>query len=72
MSSLAEVGDQRDALIEAALKVVLFGLAIAHDDTALKATLKAEQELALAARDLTNAINDLPPGKHPKGWATNG
>jgi hypothetical protein len=68
MSGLAEVSDQRDALIEAALKVVLFGLAIAHDDTALVATLKAEREMAFTARDLTAAIDDLPLERQLRGW----
>jgi hypothetical protein len=72
MSSLSELIPIRERVVSAALKVVLFERAISDDSTSLNAVLKAEHELAIAARDLTNAIDDLPPGKHPKGWATNG
>ena len=68
MSNLAEVKAQADALIEAALKVVLFERAIAHDDHALNATLKAEHELSLAALALVAGIDEMPPEKQPRGW----
>ena len=68
MSNLAEVKAQADALIEAALKVVMFERAIARDDHALNATLKAEQELALTAKALTAAIDEMPFERQPKGW----
>jgi hypothetical protein len=68
MSNLSEVMEQREAVITAALKICLFEKAIASDPKALNAALKAEDELALAAKALVDAINDLPPGRHLKGW----
>ena len=70
MSNLPELIPIRERVIEAALKVVLFERSISDEPSSLNAVLKAEHQLAIAARDLTNAIDDLPPGRHPKGWAT--
>jgi hypothetical protein len=70
MSPVAPVREEYDAAIDAALEAVQQQLRIATDPAALLLTLKAEERFLLAARDLTNAIDDLPLGKHPKGWAT--
>lgn len=38
------------------------------DDDGTAALLDAETAMELAARDLVNAVDDLPPGARPKDW----
>jgi signal transduction histidine kinase len=35
----------------------------------MRAVNRAEDALELAARDLTNAVDEVPPVARPKGWA---
>ena len=54
------------------LALLLAENSIADDPKAAAATVRSETDLELAARDLTNAIDDLPPLERPKGWTLAG
>jgi hypothetical protein len=63
------VAESREDVIRAALEVVTIERRLSDDDTAMVALTEAEDRLAIAARTLTRAVNDLPAGRQPKGWA---
>jgi hypothetical protein len=55
--------------VETASLVLLAAELNLDDETASIATLKtAEDSLALAARDLARAVDELPMDKRPQGW----
>lgn len=56
------------ACLGAALDVLRHEMTLPGDSPSLAQLRKAEEALALGARDLTNAIDDLPPSQQPKGW----
>lgn len=59
----------RAELIRAAIQC----LAAEHAEESADADAQAEysdERLAIAARDLTNATDDLPPAERPIGWET--
>lgn len=62
----------RERLLRASI-AVLGAERMLHVDAPAMGRLKAaEDEMSLAARDLTNAVDDSPPRDWPKDWATSG
>jgi hypothetical protein len=60
--------EAREAVLTAALDVLRHERRLASDSPGIAKLRHAEDALALSARDLTNALDDLPPGDQPKGW----
>lgn len=60
----------RHALIGIALEVLAAEHSLSDDETSTGKLLDAEERLDLAARDLTNCVDDLPPTAWPRGWRT--
>lgn len=56
-------------ILRAALDVLRYEQALADDSPPLAYLKKAEDAMALAARDLARAVDALPVVQHPKGWA---
>ena len=69
-TNLPELIPLRERVITTALKIAAAEREISDDPASLNVVLKLDRELFLACRDATNAIDDLPPGRHPRGWAT--
>lgn len=68
MSAQADVIGARERLLRAAV-AVLGAERMLHVSTQSMTRLKAaEDEMAIAARDLTSAIGEMPPIQRPKGW----
>ncbi len=61
---------QHAAVLRAALEVLCAERQLGDESPSVTKLQRAEDRLALAARDLTNAIDDMPPVQRPKGWAT--
>lgn len=64
----------RERIVREALALMLAERSLGEDlrcpgPGGMQAVNKAEDALDLAARDLVNAINDLPPAERPKHWA---
>ena len=65
-----ERAHMRQALIDAALAVIITERCIGRDDKAAHAIKGLEDELELRARDLVNAVDESPLNTWPKNWAT--
>ena len=65
-------GRVRDAIEELALRHYQYEAAqimLADYNGRVSDVNKAEDALMLAARNLANAVDDMPPDRRPKGWA---
>lgn len=58
----------RQEVLRAALDVLAAEHHLADDSASVTRLQDAEDAMAIAARDLTNAIDELPPRQRPKGW----
>ena len=65
-----EVIKRREAVLQAALKVISAERELDGGERTVTALLQAEDRIALAARDYVAAVDALPPGRKPKGWAS--
>jgi len=63
------VYEAKRRILRAALDVLRYEQDLADDTPPLAHLKRAEDAMALAARDLTQAIDALPVVQHPKGWA---
>jgi hypothetical protein len=63
------VYEARQALLRAALNVLADERALADASPPVSRMRQNDDALAIAARDLTVAIDELPPRDRPKGWA---
>lgn len=63
-----EVRTARRVLGVKVLALLTAELAVGDDEDAAVVALKASDEVDLAARDLVNAIDDMPESAHPPGW----
>lgn len=68
MNGLADVITCREALTRAVLDMLAAERRLSEDNASVVALRDAETAISLAARDLTNAIDDLPEQQHPRGW----
>jgi len=59
----------RHDIAVAAAKLHVAELNLSDETASALAVGEAEDEMALAARRLTRAIDGLPPERQPKGWA---
>ena len=66
------VADARERLTRAVLAMLLAERQLAAESASVTGLASREDAVSLAARDLTNAIDDSPPAMWPKDWATNG
>jgi hypothetical protein len=62
----------REELLRASLDVLAAERMIAVSASAMTRLKQAEDRQALAARNLTNCISELPPGQRPAHWALDG
>lgn len=69
MSARAGQAEAREAVLRAALTVLGAERMLHVDSTSMTALKAAEDTLAIACRDLTNAVDDLPPLQRPGNWA---
>lgn len=67
--ALMDFVSARHDIAVAATKLHLAELSLSGETASVLAVNEAEDEMALAARRLTRAIDELPPGRQPKGWA---
>lgn len=63
-----ERAHMRQALIDAALAVIVTERCIGRDDKAAAAIRGLEDELELRARDLVDAVDESPLNTWPRGW----
>ncbi len=62
----------REELLRAALDVLAAERMISVSASAMTRLKQAEDRQALAARNMTNCVDSLPPGQRPAGWALDG
>ena len=58
----------RQAVLRAALDVLCAEHHLSDENASVAQLADAERSMAIAARDLVNAIDDLAPGQQPRGW----
>jgi hypothetical protein len=68
VNALADVIQYREALTRAVLDMLAAERRLSEDNASVLALRDAETAISLAARDLTNAVDDLPEKHHPRGW----
>jgi hypothetical protein len=61
-----------EVLVRAVLVMLLAERQVAAGSATVADLAKRQNAVALAARDLTNDIDDSPPSARPKGWALDG
>jgi hypothetical protein len=69
-ATLADVTRAQEQVIRAALRTLMAERGLSDDDRAAAKVADTSDALALAARELTTAVDMLPMGQRPKGWAT--
>lgn len=70
MVGVAEVIAWRHELVRVVLELLLAEQNLSDEETSAKAVMDAEERLTLAARSLTRAVDQMPPGRQPKGWTS--
>lgn len=68
-ATLADVTQAQEQVIRAALRTLMAERGLSDDDRAAAKVADTSGALALAARDLVTAVELLPMGQRPKGWA---
>lgn len=68
MSRRPTVYEARQNLLRAALNILADERALADASPPVARMRQHDDALAIAARDLTAAIDELPPRDRPKGW----
>jgi hypothetical protein len=69
-ATLADVTRAQEQVIRAALRTLMAERGLSDDDRAAGNVADTSDALALAARELTTAVDMLPMGQRPKGWAS--
>lgn len=69
MTARSELLAAQDELTRAVLDMLIAERMVYLDAEAMVAVKKAEDRVRLAAKDVTNAVDELRPVERPKGWA---
>jgi hypothetical protein len=69
---MSDLNARREVLVRAVLGMLLTERQVAAESAPPADLTKREDAVSLAARDLTNRIDDLPPSARPQGWALDG
>jgi hypothetical protein len=69
---MSDLNARREVLVRAVLAMLLAERQLAAESATAADLAKREDAVSIAARDLTNAIDDSPPSARPKGWALDG
>jgi len=67
-AALADVAQAEEQLLRAALRTLLAERGLADETGSVTSVNHASERLAIAARDLVRAVDELPREKRPKGW----
>lgn len=68
MTGRGEVIAWRERVTVAVLELLTAERRLSDESASMADLAAAERALDLAARDLTSAIDELPPRDRPKGW----
>ena len=60
--------EAREAILAAALDILRYERALVDDSPPIGHLKRAEDQLAVSAKDLAKAVDGLPWAQQPKGW----